>query len=78
MTKREDEIFEVLKKEPAISQAELASRPVTPTSARLISVVGDDLYGRRILEEAASIGLYTRDTIVQRDRQSGDFSLSEE
>ena len=150
MTKREEEIFEVLKKEPAISQAELSGRlGITRSSVavhitnllkkgyllgkgyivrsdpyavviggsnidiagfprdrlvprdsnigevrislggvgrniaenlarlgvptRLISVVGDDLYGRRILEEAASIGLDTRDTIVLRDEATSIY-----
>jgi pseudouridine kinase len=51
--------------------AENLARLGRPT--RLISVVGDDLYGRRILEEAAAIGLDMRDSIVLRDRPTSTY-----
>ena len=51
--------------------AENLARLGQPT--RLLSVVGDDLYGRRILEEAAAIGLDMRDSIILRDRPTSTY-----
>ncbi len=42
-------------------------------ATRLISVVGDDAYGRQILEEAEQIGLNMQDTLVLEGEQTSTY-----